>query len=129
MEVKIDSFQQVNETQSVVQFTSAYGVCDGIWEGKMPMIGSKNEVELDIDDKLDWNTNVYESSERQFILQSIEKNIRIIAEFESVADNDNCILRIENSFLMVDIQNLPQIKKGTFLEIRPKVIKLFDINL
>jgi hypothetical protein len=129
VDIKVGSLLPLNDGQTLVSFSSDYGACEGLWEGTLPNINRNYDVEIDIVDDLIWNVNVFETKESKYRLAKADKSLKIVAELESIEKDSCCVLRLGNAILMAEIKGLPQLAKGFFVELSPKVIKLFDSNL
>ena len=129
MEIKITNSSIKNDEQILVSFISEYGVCEGIWVGDPPVLNHTYNVEINIEEDLIWGVNVFNSKEQKFILEKNTEHIKIIAQVESIEDENLCVLKLGSSILMENISGSAELKKGTFIEIKSKIIRIFDSNL
>ncbi len=129
MEIRITKTVSMKIGQFLVSFESNYGAAEGLWSGKAPELNEKADVEIDLGDELVWSVNVFSCLEKNPILEKMDKDFRVVAKIESIEVDGCCVLRLGDSILMTEIENLPSLEKGTFIELKPHAIKLFSSNL
>lgn len=75
------------------------------WNGVLPQINQQYEVELDADEILEENINIFLSDEDVSMFDFNNKKI-IIGDLESIDDDGYTILRIENQILPLWSKNI-----------------------
>ncbi len=129
MEIQVTKVVPLKDGKSLISFESSYGTAEGIWSNDLPKINSAYDVEIDFDHDFIWSVDACLISEQCPKLEKNDHCIRIVAQIDSIAEDNCCVLRIGGSILMTEIKNIPNLSKGTFVELKPKIIRLFNSNL
>ena len=95
MELIILSYN--DEQKRDLKVESKYGKFNVLWEGELPLLGEKIDVELDIDQHLIWNKDIYLSMNDELQIKQSEEETIIQGKLEEVSDAGFAVLRLGNS--------------------------------
>jgi hypothetical protein len=113
--------------RTYVLFETRFGGGAGIWKGKAVMHNTNCDVELEVPDCLKWN---FEISSAGTEVESITRNGNssiIVGKIEFVDHNSVMSVRVGDDMLSVEVAGLSK-RKG-YVEMKPSVLELYDINL
>lgn len=115
MELIILSYN--NEQKKDLRVESKYGKFNVLWEGNLPSIGEKIDVELDIEKNLIWNKDIYLAVNDALQLSQSKEETVIQGKLEEVSDDGFTVLRLGDSIITfiaegtaLPINNMIQIK-------------------
>ena len=129
MEIRVNKVIPSSLDEFVVSFDSDYGSAEGLWKQNSPTIGCSYDVEIEVDGDITWLVNTHQSHE---VIPKLEKSgnlTRIVAQLESSEEDGCCVLRIGTSILLTEIKGMPNLDKGTFIEMKVHSIRLFDTKM
>ena len=134
MEIKILSAYK-NENATIVSFTSEFGDAyaqwngEEPWSGEEPLIGAIYNVEIDTDEDLIWEVNIFASSKNRCSIQvDSDGKIKITGCLESLEDDGYAILRMDGYIIAFMADNLPNDAVGSYILLNIKQIMVFPFG-
>lgn len=111
-----------------VRFETPIGVGVGIWNGELPVLGDRTDIEIDIDDDLEWGKNITMTNSNIGMI-AIEKNLfRFVARVISYEDDGCLTVKLGDSVVFLDVDNVPSTIQG-WVEGKVKAVRLYPTNL
>lgn len=115
--------------QIEVEFSSQFGRAKGLWMDDLPKVEQSYDVEINIDDVLQWGGDIYKTQEDKFMLQETESDLLLQGTLENYDEGDGLsIIRLGNSILMIDTAGEPE-PIGSPVCMKVKILKLFDTHI
>lgn len=109
MKVKIIKISICNSKTKVVCQTD-YGNVSLYWMGSNPQVDQTYEVELESNETLIWNKNIFVSQEKNTIYDE-NNSIKIVGALESIDADGYLILRIDNSIVTFMSKEIPMVEE------------------
>ena len=117
------------DPQLIVQFCTSFGIATGHWMGDAPLVGSRYNVEIELDGVLTYGVEVTISGSNIYHLESlIDDKVRIIGLLESLDDDGYAILRLDGNivaFMSIELDALV----GQFVQIDAVDITLYPYEV
>jgi hypothetical protein len=129
MNIKIIAVTQTSDhPETIVHFSTTYGIGRGKWTGPWPKVGSNYEVEVEVENELTWGKNALEtdSSEPRIDYDRGKLQIRGILE---VAEPDGyTAIRLGDSLITFTAFGSPP-AIGTYISICIERVTLYDTGV
>ena len=124
-----------NENATIVSFTSEFGDAyaqwtgEEPWKGEEPLIGATYNVEIDIDEDLIWDVNIFASSKNRCSIQvDSDGKIKFTGCLESLEDDGYAILRMGDYIIAFMADSLPNDTVGNYIILNAKQIMVFPFS-
>ena len=108
MKVKIIKILICNSKTKVVCQTD-YGNVSLYWMKNNPQVDQIYEVELESNETLIWNKNIFISQEKNAICDE-NNSIKIVGDLESIDADGYLVLRIDNNIVTFMSQEVPMVE-------------------
>lgn len=128
MFVKIVRVVSQENGQIEVEFSTQFGHAKGLWMDGVPEVEQSYDVEINVDDVLQWGVNINEAQDNKFVLQETEKDLFIQGTLENYEEDGLSIVRLGNSILMINTTGEP-VTIGSSVCMKVKTLKLFDTHI
>lgn len=99
-----------------------------VWDGDKPIKNKKYDVEMDIDDELIWNSNIFLSNEKNEIVSN-SNGIKIRGKLNYNSEYNLAILKVYDSIILIDIAGIDDNLLNQWVEVKCSSIRLNNINL
>ena len=115
--------------QIEVEFSSQLGRAKGLWMDDFPKVEQSYDVEINIDDVLQWGVDISNTQEDKFMRQETESDLWLKGTLENYDEGEGLsIIRFGNSILMIDTTGDPE-PIGSPVCMKVKTLKLFDTHI
>ncbi|MEX2975907.1 hypothetical protein AB4J97_03095 [Serratia fonticola] len=114
---------------SYVKFTSPLGHGMASWSGDMPVVGCNYNVEIDIDEHLEFGENLFSSGGNVSSVSVVNKKITFVAEVISYEDDGVLTVSLGGDIIFLEV-SLPSVINGyvEFLT-SPDKVYLYPVDL
>jgi len=110
-----------------VRGTTVFGDIDVIWEGEIPDIGKTYDVELDVDEVLKWEQDIYLTCSESYTITREGKYTVLCGTLESFDSDGYAVLRIGDYIIPFLTEGNP-FNLNSRIKIRAKSIKASPIS-
>lgn len=101
-----------------------------VWDGNKPIKNKNYDVEMDIDDELRWNSNIFLSNKKtNEIVSNSNNKIKIIGRLDYNNEYNLATLKVYNSIVLIDVEGLNENLLNQWVEINCSLVRLNNINL
>ena len=115
--------------QIEVEFSSQLGRAKGLWMDDFPKVEQSYDVEINIDDVLQWGIDIYNMQEDKFMLQETERDLLLQRTLDNYDEGEGLsIIRLGTSILIIDTTGEPE-PIGSPVCMKVKTLKLFDTHI
>lgn len=125
--MKVRIIDIVDEHKVVVEVDKDKFIAE--WDGEKPEKNEMYDVEMDIDDELIWKTNICLASKDDKVIIQEERDIKIVAQLNYNKENDLATLRVYDSIVLVDVEEIGQDIYNQWVEIHCHLIRLSNVNM
>lgn len=123
MEIQVLSI----ENGSKIHFQCSAGVGSAIWQGDLPLVGESLDVELDVDDCLEWLVNVNTAQDKGYkIVETADHHILAVKVVSQ--EIDVLVVDFVGNIVMLDIEGMQEGVSG-WIEICAKELTLSPTNI
>ena len=123
MEIQVLSIENGAE----VRFKCSAGVGLAIWRGDLPLVGESLDVELDIDDSLEWTVNVSTTQDKGYKIVETDNHYILAAKVVS-QESDVLVVDFVGNIVMLDVECMQKDISG-WVEICAKELTLSPTNI
>lgn len=118
--LEVDNSQDIKK----VKFKTSIGLGVGVWEGQLPIEGTSIDVEIDVDEVLNWGEGINTTNLNESIITTDGNLSNFVATIISY-DGDGCfIVKLNKSIVLLDVENVPSNVQG-WVEVQIKNLKLY----
>jgi hypothetical protein len=131
MVVRITVIAVSEDSPPIVAFEAPVGGGAGCWIAGRPVLGRGYDVEIEIDDELEWGQQVRLAVGDEVGLSTVDGDVRVRARYEAV-DGGLATLSVGGSIVMIEVTGIPAgLQAGTVVElvIDRRAIRLFPYEL
>jgi len=125
MELIILSYN--NEQKGELKVESNYGKFNVLWDGELPSIGERVDVELDIDNNLTWDKDIYLAKNDELQIQQTKEKTVIQGRLEEVSNDGFTVLRLSDSIITFVAKGLA-LPINSIIQIKVSNIKAYPTN-
>ncbi len=112
-----------------VEFSTQFGRAKGLWMDDLPKVEQSYDIEISIDDVLQWGVDIFKAGDNNFLLQEAENNLFLLqGTLENYEEDGLSVIRLGNSILMVETTGEPQ-PIGSPVGMKVKTLKVFDTKI
>lgn len=111
-----------------VYFRTALGQAWGYWFEALPTTGQSYDVEITVDDELEWGRNIRADAAHTAALSAADNGVELIARLEALEPDGVVFLRMGNSLLMVEADGEDAPPVGSMVRLQVDAITLSDIR-
>ena len=125
MHIKVLSITSA-ESDVSIEFDSSYGICRGNWQVGVPTLGREYDVEIELRQPLRIYKNTRPSRDSSPHLSASKHSVTIVSKIEDQYDNGTAILRVGDSLIHVEVEDLPDLLVGSWIEVNVPELDLYD---
>lgn len=115
------------ENGSKIRFQCSAGVGLAIWRGDLPLVGESIDVELDVDDCLEWMVNVNTAQDKGYkIVETANHHILSVKVVSQ--EIDVLVVDFVGNIVMLDVEGMQEGVSG-WIEIQAKELTLSPTNI
>lgn len=113
--------------KNIVIFSTECGDAKAFWNGDMPIINKKYDVEIEIPGILIWGKNIKRTKEDRYTIGIKDNLLYILGRLESVEDDGYTIIRLGENIVPLEVEgNPPPI--GAFVKVETNEITLYNVE-
>ena len=126
MKVKVDEITCEN-SNIIVYFSNDFGGAKAYWDGEKPIAHQEYQVEVDIDNTLDWHKDVLPDNDCKGSIQLKNDSIFISGCIDSIDNDGYTVLRLGDSIIPFLTTGTP-FQVGTYATLSVETITLSPVN-
>jgi hypothetical protein len=129
MKVQIEQVIGGADVRWQVAFKTPMGSARGEWRGPRPVEYDIRDVEIEIEDTLQWGSNVRVlASPAPAGFHSRDGQAIVVGELDTLADDGFVALRLGDALLMLEVEGDPPAQVGALVGVAANTLVLYDAN-
>lgn len=111
-----------------IEIDTSFGVISGTWVGDLPDTNSIKDIEIELEDILEWNKDILKVTTREFECGNENGKTFFIGCIEAIEDDGFTVVRFGDSVFTIDTIGSP-FSIGEFIKIEVVRLDFYDTGL
>ncbi|MBD9359194.1 hypothetical protein [Methylomonas fluvii] len=111
-----------------IKFETPVGVGRGIWEGELLAAGQLIDVEIDVEDTLQWGVTLSISNNKTSGIALDNNGFSFVAEVVSYEGDGCLVIKLAESIILLDVNGMPSDIHG-WVQGKADTVRLYPTNL